>query len=129
MNSANGRRLPLPVVDLGEQLVDVRGPQVAQAYATEVRHEVVVDVVPVRAERRRAPARPLLELHPQLAVGQLAAASTKAVATLVDALDNEKGQARVQAARVLLDAVLALRESLDLEQRLAALEAAGGDAR
>ncbi|MEU9758892.1 hypothetical protein [Streptomyces sp. NPDC047985] len=64
----------------------------------------------------------------QLAVGQLAAASTKAVATLVDALDNEKGQARVQAARVLLDAVLALRESLDLEQRLAALEAAGGDA-
>ncbi|MFE3940590.1 hypothetical protein ACFXPV_01710 [Streptomyces sp. NPDC059118] len=62
----------------------------------------------------------------QLAVGQLAAASTKAVATLVDALDNEKGQARVQAARVLLDAVPALRESLDLEQRLAALEAAGG---
>ncbi|MEV1054997.1 hypothetical protein ACFWZR_04620 [Streptomyces sp. NPDC059017] len=51
------------------------------------------------------------------------------MATLVDALDNEKGQARVQAARVLLDAVLALRESLDLEQCLAALEAAGGDAR
>ncbi|URN12500.1 hypothetical protein LUW77_14975 [Streptomyces radiopugnans] len=59
-----------------------------------------------------------------LAVGRLAAASTKAVDTLVDALDNERGQARVQAARVLLDACLALRESLDLEQRLAALEAA-----
>ncbi|MCX5140110.1 hypothetical protein OG408_12780 [Streptomyces sp. NBC_01257] len=66
VNAANGRRLPLPVVDLGEQLVDVRGPQVAQAYAAEVRNEVVVDVVPVRAERRRAPARPLLELHPLL---------------------------------------------------------------
>nr|WP_234367382.1 MULTISPECIES: hypothetical protein [Streptomyces] len=63
---AHGRRLPLPVIDLGEQLVDVRGPQVAQAYAAEVRHEVVVDVVPVRAERRWAPARPLLELHPLL---------------------------------------------------------------
>ncbi|MCX5271263.1 hypothetical protein OHB27_06280 [Streptomyces virginiae] len=66
VNPAHGRRLPLPVVDLGEQLVDVRGPQVAQTYAAEVRHEVVVDVVPVRAERRRAPARPLLELHPLL---------------------------------------------------------------
>lgn len=59
-----------------------------------------------------------------LAVGRLAAASTKAVDALVDALDNERGQARVQAARTLLDAVLALRESLDLEQRLAALETA-----
>jgi len=60
----------------------------------------------------------------QLAVGRLAAASTKAVDALVDALDNERGQARVQAARTLLDACLALRESLDLEQRLATLETA-----
>lgn len=59
-----------------------------------------------------------------LAVGRLAAASTKAVDALVDSLDNERGQARVQAARTLLDACLALRESLDLEQRLAALETA-----
>ncbi|MEU7581960.1 hypothetical protein AB0B50_30730 [Streptomyces sp. NPDC041068] len=62
-----------------------------------------------------------------LAVGRLAAASTKAVDALVDALDNERGQARVQAARTLLDACLALRESLDLEQRLAALETAEND--
>ncbi|WP_157880128.1 hypothetical protein [Streptomyces natalensis] len=59
----------------------------------------------------------------RLAVGRLAAASTKAVNALVNALDNERGQARVQAARTLLDACLSLRESLDLEQRLAVLEA------
>ncbi|AJC60168.1 hypothetical protein [Streptomyces sp. 769] len=64
-----------------------------------------------------------------LAVGRLAAASTKAVDALVDALDNERGQARVQAARTLLDACLSLRESLDLEQRLAALETAEGNER
>ncbi|MFH8343765.1 hypothetical protein [Streptomyces sp. NPDC018045] len=58
----------------------------------------------------------------QLAVGRLAAGATKAVDALVDALDTERGQARVQAARTLLDACLSLRESLDLEQRLAALE-------
>lgn len=59
----------------------------------------------------------------RLAVGRLAAGATKAVDALVDALDTERGQARVQAARTLLDACLSLRESLDLEQRLAALEA------
>jgi hypothetical protein len=64
----------------------------------------------------------------RLAVGRLAAASTKAVDTLVDALDTEKGQARVQAAKVLLDACLTLRESLDLEERLVALEAQNRDA-
>lgn len=61
-----------------------------------------------------------------LAVGRLAAGATKAVDALVDALDTEKGQARVQAARTLLDACLSLRESLDLEQRLATLEADEG---
>lgn len=60
----------------------------------------------------------------QLAVGRLADASVKAVDTLVDALVTEKGQAKVQAAKVLLESCLALRESLDVEQRLAALEAA-----
>ncbi|MFD0138024.1 hypothetical protein ACFVIL_29290 [Streptomyces sp. NPDC127159] len=64
----------------------------------------------------------------RLAVGRLAAASTRAVDALVDALDTEKGQARVQAARVLLDACLSLRESLDLEERLAALEMAQKEA-
>ncbi|MGW2580630.1 hypothetical protein ACWCYZ_04700 [Streptomyces virginiae] len=59
----------------------------------------------------------------RLAVGRLAAGAVKAVDTLVDALDTERGQARVQAAKVLLDATLALRESLDLEERLTALEA------
>lgn len=60
----------------------------------------------------------------QLAVGRLAAAATKAVDTLIDALDSDRDMARVQAAKVLLDATLALRESLDLEQRIAAIEAA-----
>ncbi|NEA78035.1 hypothetical protein G3I30_02650 [Actinospica acidiphila] len=63
------------------------------------------------------------------AVGRLAAAATKAVDTLVDALTTEKGQARVQAAKVLLEATLSLRESLDLEERIAAIEAADRDRR
>lgn len=60
------------------------------------------------------------------AVGQLAAGAVEAVATLRAAMANpdEKGHVRVQAARSLLDALLPLRESLDLEQRLAALESA-----
>lgn len=58
------------------------------------------------------------------AVGQLAAGAAEAVATLraATADPEEKGHVRVQAARSLLDALLPLRESLDLEQRLAALE-------
>jgi hypothetical protein len=63
----------------------------------------------------------------QLAVGRLAAVSTAAVDTLVDCLDSERDMARVQAAKVLLDATLALRESLDLEQRIAAIEAADAE--
>jgi hypothetical protein len=63
----------------------------------------------------------------RLAVGRLAAGAAKAVDTLVDALDTEKGQARVMAAKVLLESSLALRESLDLEERLAAIEAAEQD--
>jgi hypothetical protein len=49
------------------------------------------------------------------------------VDTLVDALTTEKGQARVQAAKVLLDATLSLRESLDLEERIKAIEASTQD--
>jgi hypothetical protein len=64
----------------------------------------------------------------RLAVGRLAAGASKAVDTLVDALDTERGQARVQAAKVLLESSLALRESLDLEERIAALEAADREA-
>lgn len=59
----------------------------------------------------------------RLAVGRLAAASTLAVDALVDSLTSERGQARVLAARTLLDACLKLRESLELEERIAALEA------
>ncbi|WP_405698206.1 hypothetical protein OHA99_26740 [Streptomyces coelicoflavus] len=61
------------------------------------------------------------------AVGRLAAAATLAVDTLMDALTTEKGQARVQAAKVILESTMALRESLDLEERIAAIEAADRD--
>lgn len=58
----------------------------------------------------------------RVAVGRLAAGATLAVDALVDSLTTEKGQARVLAARTLLDACLKLRESLELEERIAALE-------
>ncbi|WP_155059735.1 hypothetical protein [Streptomyces blattellae] len=61
------------------------------------------------------------------AVGQLAAGAAEAVTALRAALVDDDGRNRVQAARTLLDACLSLRESLDLEQRLAALEAAEDD--
>jgi hypothetical protein len=61
------------------------------------------------------------------AVGQLAAGAAEAVTALRAALVDDDGRNRVQAARTLLDAVLSLRESLDLEQRLAAIEAAEDD--
>ncbi|MGG8409951.1 hypothetical protein ACM614_26960 [Streptomyces sp. 12297] len=57
------------------------------------------------------------------AVGQLAAGAAEAVTALRAALHDADGRNRVQAARVLLESCLSLRESLDLEQRLAALEA------
>ncbi|MGA5339026.1 hypothetical protein ACPCK3_07405 [Streptomyces griseoincarnatus] len=65
----------------------------------------------------------------QHAVGQLAAGAIEAVTALRDALKDADGRNRVQAARTLLDAVLALRESLDLEERIAAIEAADRDRR
>jgi hypothetical protein len=57
------------------------------------------------------------------AVGRLSASAAEAIETLREALADDDGRTRVQAARVLLDACLSLRESLDLEQRIAALEA------
>jgi hypothetical protein len=59
----------------------------------------------------------------QHAVGRLAAGAAQAVDTLLAALTDKDTRNRVQAARVLLDTLLPLRESLDLEERLAALEA------
>lgn len=61
------------------------------------------------------------------AVGSITAAAGEAVETLRGALTDPDGRNRVQAARVLLDALLPLRESLELEQRLSALEAAEQD--
>lgn len=59
----------------------------------------------------------------QHAVGRLAAGAAQAVDTLLAALDDKDTRNRVQAARVLLDTLLPLRESLELEERIAALEA------
>lgn len=58
--------------------------------------------------------------------GQLTAAGGEAVATLraVMADPDAKPHAKVQAAREILAALLPLREHVDLEQRLAAIEAA-----
>jgi hypothetical protein len=63
------------------------------------------------------------------AVGQLVAGAVEAVTVLREALTDDSTRNRVLAAKTLLDGVLALRESLDLEQRIAALEAAEQDAR
>ncbi|MFP8904807.1 hypothetical protein [Streptomyces atacamensis] len=65
------------------------------------------------------------------AVGQLAAGAVEAVATLrrVMADPDAKDHARVQAARELLAALLPLREHVEIEQRLAAIEAAEEDRR
>ncbi|WP_435272199.1 hypothetical protein [Streptomyces parvulus] len=65
----------------------------------------------------------------QYAVGQLAAGAIEAVTTLREALKDSDGRNRVQAAKTLLDATLALRESLDLEERIAAIEAADRERR
>lgn len=57
------------------------------------------------------------------AVGQLADASTAAVATLRALLDAESETARLGAARSILELGSKLRESIEMEQRIAALEA------
>jgi hypothetical protein len=57
------------------------------------------------------------------AVGRLAAASTEAVATLRALLNADGESARLGAARSILELGSKLRESLELEARIAALEA------
>lgn len=56
------------------------------------------------------------------AVGQLADAAADAVSTLRLMLAADSEAVRVRAARAILAAVVVLRESLDLEERLAVLE-------
>ncbi|MET9128619.1 helix-turn-helix domain-containing protein [Streptomyces antibioticus] len=60
----------------------------------------------------------------QHAVGRLAAGAVQAVDTLLEALEDDSTKVRVMAARTLLDTLLPLRESLELEERIAALETA-----
>ncbi|MEY8039568.1 helix-turn-helix domain-containing protein [Saccharopolyspora cebuensis] len=61
------------------------------------------------------------------AVGELTAGATEAVAALRRALSDDDGRNSVQAARVMLEFVLAMRESLDHDQRIAALESAAAE--
>lgn len=56
-------------------------------------------------------------------VGGIIAAATEAVATLRRALNDESSAVQVRAARELLSALISVRESADLEARIAALEA------
>jgi predicted transcriptional regulator len=56
------------------------------------------------------------------ALGQLAHALTRAVATLAELLDDESSMARLGAARALLTSTLAYREAVSIEERLQALE-------
>lgn len=65
----------------------------------------------------------------QHAVGQLAAGAVEAVTALREALKDTDGRNRVQAARTLLDATLTLRETLQIEERLSAIEARQREAR
>lgn len=60
-------------------------------------------------------------------VGALVDASLDAVATLRACLTAKSEAIRVRAATALLNALVVVRESVDLEQRLAALEAADRD--
>jgi hypothetical protein len=57
------------------------------------------------------------------ALGQLAHALSRAVATLVQLLDDDSSVARLGAARALLASTLAYREATNVEERLQALEA------
>ncbi len=59
-------------------------------------------------------------------VGQVTAALTAAVATLVRNLEAEQPAVQVRAAATVLDQVVKLRASEELERRVAALEAVLG---
>ena len=60
-------------------------------------------------------------------VGALVDASLDAVRTLRECLNARSEATRVRAATALLNALVVVRESVDLEQRIAALEAADRD--
>lgn len=61
-------------------------------------------------------------------LGQLGGAAVEAVKTLRAALDEQSAGVRVRAASVLLASLLTVREAVDVEERLAALEAAAEQA-
>jgi molybdenum-dependent DNA-binding transcriptional regulator ModE len=56
------------------------------------------------------------------ALGELVGCASKAVATLRGLLEARDERVQLQAAKVLLEQALRLREAVALEQRLAALE-------
>lgn len=56
-------------------------------------------------------------------LGQLGGAAVEAVKTLRAALDEESPGVRVRAATVILTSLITVREAVDVEERLAALEA------
>jgi HEAT repeat protein len=56
------------------------------------------------------------------AVGRLAGAANAAVATLVELLDDESPTVRLRAATGVLDALLRVREHVELSDRVARLE-------
>jgi hypothetical protein len=62
------------------------------------------------------------------AVGALAEATNQAVSTLKKLLDDEHPNVRLRAAMGILDAVVRLREHVELERRITALEAQNGHA-
>jgi hypothetical protein len=57
------------------------------------------------------------------AVGSLAEATNHAASTLRDLLDDENRNVRLRAALGILDAVVRLRDHVELERRIATLEA------
>jgi hypothetical protein len=57
------------------------------------------------------------------AVGTLAEATNAAVSTLRDLLDDDHGNVRLRAALGIIDAVVRLRDHVEFERRLTALEA------
>jgi hypothetical protein len=57
------------------------------------------------------------------AVGALAEATNAAVSTLRDLLDDDHGNVRLRAALGIIDAVVRLRDHVEFERRLTALEA------
>ena len=71
----------------------------------------------------RRQVRALRAAMVERAVGQLAAAMTQAVAALVESLGADNEAVRVRAAVAILDQAVRLRESEELERRVAELEA------